>query len=180
MNAPRRLRPELAELGDRIRLSARRVGKQREVAAAIGVSVCHLGRLQRGASEASRSALIKLAQLSGVRLEWLLTGEGPRYGAGPAAALNVAEHERTLRSSLPGLPPELEQLAKLAACMTGEVGVGMRARFAANLLEVVPSGAGLVRDARIPAKTTRAEARALAARLLRDLVTELEREEGGP
>lgn len=71
------LRCMITQLGDRMRAARQKIGiSQGALAAAMGVSVITISRLERGVSLPSASVATALARELGVSTDWLLTGEG--------------------------------------------------------------------------------------------------------
>ena len=65
-------------IGDRLRYARRRVGRsQADLAAASGVGVATIRRVELGQVEPRPSTVRKLAAALGVRVEWLSVGDGP-------------------------------------------------------------------------------------------------------
>lgn len=66
------------ELGDRIRLARAHAGFHTgtSFARAVGIRAETLNRAENGHTQPSSSTLLRIAQESGVRMEWLMTGSG--------------------------------------------------------------------------------------------------------
>jgi transcriptional regulator with XRE-family HTH domain len=74
------IEPE-TDLGKRLRLLRKSTDKsdQKSFAVALGVSQSALSSYERGQSDPSSKALAAYARLTGVSLDWLLTGEGGMF-----------------------------------------------------------------------------------------------------
>lgn len=76
-----------SEIGARIERAAKSVGGKRKLSELSGVPESTLYRLISGANPPKFDTLVAIAKAAGVRLEWLVTGEGPmREGEAPPPA----------------------------------------------------------------------------------------------
>ncbi len=91
-------------LGSRIEVAVDLAGGPGLAAHACGVSVSTLRRYARGEVAAPFVAMIGLARASGVSLEWLATGQGPRAPDAPREVMGVSEGA-TYAPAPPAPPP---------------------------------------------------------------------------
>lgn len=128
--------PAIAERASRLREAVRTAGGNKVVAERAGMPVSTLNRYVAG-RDMKASALIALAPATGVRLEWLATGEGPKQlprgqdaGASGEQAdddadqLEVHNHLVTMRS-LGEAPPGYVLLPRVEARASAGLGPGV-------------------------------------------------------
>lgn len=70
---------EIAQFRARMRLLAEEAGGVAALARKVGMKDSTLRKWVNGPSEPSRGDLVHVARETGVRVEWLATGEGPRF-----------------------------------------------------------------------------------------------------
>jgi len=75
----RPVKAELVVVAGRIREAVHAIGRQSDAADAIGVTVQQVQRYVSGRSRAPAAVLTRLADASGFRFEFLISGEGPRF-----------------------------------------------------------------------------------------------------
>lgn len=75
--AGRPVRPELLDFAERFRGAVKAIGTQAEVARIAGISVQQVRRYTSGRNMPPVDVLTKVSAASGLRVEWLLSGEGP-------------------------------------------------------------------------------------------------------
>lgn len=75
-------------LADRLRKAREQTGmEQGPFAALVGISRVSVSNAERGANRPHHVTLIRWAEIAGVPLEWLLTGEAPHDGPDGGSAV---------------------------------------------------------------------------------------------
>ena len=99
-------------VGARLDILAREFGvsSDRALAARLKVAPATVANLRHGGRVPLRSTLLAIATAAGVRLDWLMTGEGPMREAEPRPGFR--EHEQAYRAK--PLPPDVWDEANLA------------------------------------------------------------------
>lgn len=97
--------------GERIAKAASLIGSQAAAAEAAGVSLSTLQRYMKGDVDPSLEATTRIAQASQLTLDWIATGEGPRYRKGYAeqGAQAAFAHSRTAEATAVFGPEEAEK-----------------------------------------------------------------------
>ncbi|MDN3578674.1 helix-turn-helix transcriptional regulator [Chitinimonas viridis] len=89
--------PNLCEnFADRVEFIVARAGGPAEFARRLGISAPALMRWRKGEAEPTLSNLVKLAEASGVHVEWLATGQGPILPSEHASTAEVGAHAKAL------------------------------------------------------------------------------------
>lgn len=105
MNTGRRERQEAGGFAARLRQVLKAHGSASALAKAIGRSEGAVRKWLRGESEPNVTDLRALSQVTQIRIEWLVTGEGPRHAqpepdAGPVAGEASPSHRQSPHGSL--------------------------------------------------------------------------------
>ena len=113
------------DIGKRIKMIREKLGlTQQEMASKLGYKMLTISRWERGERTPSLNDLSKLAELYGVNLHWLLTGEGRMFRFEVPDIPGIEDDERELLALLrenPELKPLIIKLLKAAKDMEAAV-----------------------------------------------------------
>lgn len=84
------------ELGERIKLASERVGGKKTLSRETGIPESGIYRYIKGESAIPVKALVKIAEATGVSIQWLATGEGEQESDGKAQDESALDSEFAL------------------------------------------------------------------------------------
>ena len=154
----------LFEIGRRLSAVLNEVGTRRKAAIVVERSTDQLTKYERGAVQPPFTAIARLCIATGVRMEWLATGQGERKSAGErkstgAVAEPVSQPMRLDHGKLRMAAHVLEQALDQAGASTDAAG---RAELLAAIYELLEQGSAQDAAQRVVASMLRAASKAAA------------------